>query len=472
MLKFFTTFTLLLLSTFAFSCDTYTYRAIWSNQTLFFESTANSAAAAYPDFTALWGITCANQTSTAYNNCMGDNYVPVYRSAVCAPPPPEPEDRCNDRKETGGLIWADDNAPEICDGSCLLSKTGSNSLIIGTHQSGTGQQSTYTHTGKSCSDNPDAPLHSSTSEEGETGQGESCTDQGNLVICNVPDTDGDGKPEMPPLEVNEGCMSVTNKATSTSTVVCGDPIEDGSDKTCGFTSSGDYGCYPNNECVFKNGNPICLSEDGDYVGTDSPDHPLNGGNLDSDNTNDILDPNSNITGPALTDNELIKNSNSASQIADDLSPLLSNIDNSIQTNGEKIDGSNVLLNSIASGITDLNQKSSSIDIDESGIPDSPETSNNLLTDSLISDIDGAFTDGSGNPEKGNQFSSGSQEFVSMLGIDLTSNCQDTEYKIYQNFGLVIKCSWANYTNAILTWVFYFYTIFTVFMIAINTKGKV
>ena len=354
------------------SCPTDSYKFTISGQNVYGKSIFPSAEEfpCYTNQTATAQAYCArpilvskglvcHRASTGVDRCRKPDVPADFMFTIttnqtsCYESPPDTS--CDKKGDNGGLIWSDRSDPYLCAGSCKLSKAGTrNNLFLGGHNSSGGSQTIYTYTGDNCEGN-EYPQIDPTSEE--TGQGESCTQNGDIKMCNGPDIDGDGLPEYPQTdELQQGCMSITVLSTQTSTVVCGDPNKDGQqdDESCGITADGKYGCYPNNECIFKNGKPICITDTGDYTGTDSPDHPLNGGNLDGNNDNDILDPSTVITQPALTDDQLINNENQSQNLSEKLAPYLVNIDNSVKTNGEKIDASNVLLTSIASGITNLN----------------------------------------------------------------------------------------------------------------------
>lgn len=59
---------------------------------------------------------------------------------------------------------------------------------------------------------------------------------------------------------------------------------------CG-TKNGTFSCVaPEAEgCGYFNGEKVCFAPDGEKVDNTSPDHPDNGGNLDGDETNDMID---------------------------------------------------------------------------------------------------------------------------------------------------------------------------------------
>lgn len=62
------------------------------------------------------------------------------------------------------------------------------------------------------------------------------------------------------------------------------------DMVCG-TKNGTFSCVaPEAEgCGYFNGEKVCFAPDGEKVDNTSPDHPDNGGNLDGDETNDMID---------------------------------------------------------------------------------------------------------------------------------------------------------------------------------------
>ena len=62
------------------------------------------------------------------------------------------------------------------------------------------------------------------------------------------------------------------------------------DMVCG-TKNGTFSCVaPEQEgCGYFNGERVCFTPDGEKVEDTSPDHPDNGGNLDGDETNDMID---------------------------------------------------------------------------------------------------------------------------------------------------------------------------------------
>ncbi|WP_155903091.1 hypothetical protein [Marinobacter gelidimuriae] len=81
------------------------------------------------------------------------------------------------------------------------------------------------------------------------------------------------------LTDDPACYEVDGKT------VCPEP-----DNVCG-TKNGAFSCVdPVVEgCGSFNGEQVCFTPDGDKVEPESPDHPKNGGNLDGDDTNDVID---------------------------------------------------------------------------------------------------------------------------------------------------------------------------------------
>jgi hypothetical protein len=415
------------------------------------------------------GFTCSHTNSGKLIGCTntdgnGAGEIRYSQGTQCLPPPEQ--ENCLDKKSTGALIWLLSSSPKVCGTGCTLNKVSAQSPFIGTHQTSTSLNSVYIYDGTNCDSSDGYPEIDPASE---TGAGESCNEENGFRICNTPDVDGDGAPEMPPLEVNEGCMSVTNITTGNTNVVCGEPEGDNGfndGETCGITPDGTYGCYPDNECTFKNGNPVCLDSSGNYVGTDSPDNPLNGGNLDGNNSNDILDSESTILSPALTDDQLINNSNASNLLTEDLAPYLINIDNSVKTNGEKVDASNVLLTSIASGITQLNTGGGSGDNSDLIENVTPTEASDMVTGLEFDNID--FTEYVGDPESGvglgNTF--GGDNFTldgQITGLlPSVSACSDLRMEVKGITMLNLTCASMNTIRNLLSWVIYFMLVVHIF----------
>lgn len=383
---------------------------------------------------------------------------------------------CQSKGANGGTFLFESREPQICANGCIAYNMGGSQPIFG-HITLASTNSVFAYSGIACSNPSGMPNHDLADE---TGAGESCTLIDGLQFCNVPDIDGNGLPDLPAPEQGElgdGCMSVTNLANSNSSLICGDPFggDDANDPNtrCGFVGSV-YQCVPTDECTFVNGSAVCLDENGAYVGTDSPDNPLNGGNLDGNTSNDLVPNGTSISSPLLSQDELIGSQHDANLLTENLAPYLANINDSVLINGQKIDNSNVLLTSIASGITDLNNKDfgGGTGIDETLIPSAGGYQMQVEQDTLFTELDTTLTDGTGDGSKGDELATNADSFKTLLGITLDSGCVDVSYPIYNDHTFTIKCSWANYTSAILTWVFWFFTVYSVMMIALNTTSKV
>lgn len=423
-------------------------------------------------------LSTQGQTAPTY---LYSSTIYIQSSSMCFEEAEEARD-CDSKGANGGIFLYESKSPQLCVNGCIANNMGGSQPIFG-HETYDSTTSVFSYSGTPCPSPiegvPNVDLLSET-DDIETGAGESCYVMGTLKLCMTPDIDGDGSPDIPPPETGElgdGCMSVTNLENNNSSLVCGDP-DGGTDATdpntrCGFVGSV-YQCVPTDECTFVNGSAVCLDSDGVYVGTDSPDNPLNGGNLDGNNTNDIVSSDTNISSPLLSQDKLIGSQHDANLLTDNLAPYLSNINDAVSLNGQKIDNSNVLLTSIASGITDLNNKDfgGGTGIDEGNTPSASGYQMQVEQDTLFTDLDTTLTDGTGDGSKGDELATNADSFQTLLGITLDSGCVDVSYPIYNDHTFTIKCSWANYTSAILTWVFWFFTVYSVMMIALNTTSKV
>lgn len=112
-----------------------------------------------------------------------------------------------------------------------------------------------------------------------------------------------------------------------------DVSSDISQEVCGYIN-GVYGCYdPNNECQYVSGDYYCfVPGSGVPVPSSSPDHPLNGGNLDGNENNDptSTDDVSNITQP--NDQTVIDELRLARAIGDEVGQKISGGFSTINTN--------------------------------------------------------------------------------------------------------------------------------------------
>jgi hypothetical protein len=475
---------LIILLTFLFSsqaysaCSTYQYNVVFSyfgpQQQFFFGSPnsfktlsdANAGLAPYDisctgnnNSLVLSGCRYISTNAAVSSNAQMSYYGPSTQCFESA----ENERSCDRKGNNGGGMILESTAPLMCNGECEVTKVGSSTPIFG-HSTGTGLQSVYAYTGEICP----SPPHPKVDAPNETGAGESCDIIDGIKFCSVPDIDGDGSPDVPTPEDSEGCMSVTNQATGAHNVSCNSQFPDGgidSDKVCGYVDT-EFKCVNKDQCQFVNGNTVCIDDVGNYVGTDNPDNPMNGGNLDGDKSNDIVGPNEQINSPLLTDDQLINNNNVAQQLTDDLSPLLNNIDNSVKTNGEKIDGSNVLLTAIASGISDLNSSGGSIgnngDIIEDSNPNSPDQ---YVSGNEFDSID--FDSYIGDPEAtmglGNTFGD-TFDLDSQLNnlLPNVSGCSDLRIQVKGITMLNLSCESMSSIRALLSWIVYFMLVLHIF----------
>lgn len=112
-----------------------------------------------------------------------------------------------------------------------------------------------------------------------------------------------GDPSLTP-EVPEGCVldPDTGKEFCLSedpacTIVNGFEYCPNPNEVCGI-KNGAYSCADpaTDGCGLFNGEKICFTENGDKVTDDSPDHPDNGGNLDGNPENDIMDSRDPVDG--------------------------------------------------------------------------------------------------------------------------------------------------------------------------------
>lgn len=422
-----------------------------------------------PALKAAIGITDCYRISQGWHNCGGYEFFIRVNTTQCFEEA-EQADQCDKYSGNKSQFLASQTADKICTDSCVAKKISSSNPVLGGHTSSSSDKNIYAMTNEYCFDGGGLPQHNDAFAE--TGAGESCTVIDGYRMCNTPDIDGDGIPEVPtPPEVPEGCMSITNIATTETAIHCSeyasDDLDNHPDEVCGFVGLY-YECFKKDQCTFKDGSPVCIDSDGDYVATDSADNPMNGGNLDGDNSNDILGANDSITAPLLDQSDLANSTNQANNIGENLIPHLQNINDSINNNGTKLDQANGTLGAIASSITNVDNSIS--DLTETGTL----TSTDYVTGTEFDSLDFVSFDADPNATTGF-----GDTLDDSLNIDNTlenvfntgASCSDLSISFSDVQIFSMTCAQMARIKTILQWFLYVLLIIHAFNVMLKPQAK-
>jgi len=465
----------------AATCDTYLSRiSVWGESFYFSCASTNKEtcfnATGKADL-AMQGVICSHYYNNFVRSCSIDGGGTASTSSISIYTSQCEEDEvnerdCSEKGTNGGIFFSNSVEPIICSVGCIANNIGSNTPVFG-HETPLTPTSTYRYSGQNCPNPNPYPLDDfSETDEDSTNPDDVCTVIDDYQMCRAPDLNPkDGVPDLPMADNagdKNGCMSVIQISTGNSTTVCEDPNEpQDPDLVCGFQGL-DYTCVNKDQCTYKNGQAICIDSAGDYVGTDNADNPLNGGNLDGDNSNDIVSPGTQIDSPLLSTGQVIDNQNQAQAQSDELAPYLVDIANANQVNGQKLDEANLILGSIASGITDLvNKESGSVPTENADL-----VSTDFVNGSEFESIDFSVYDG--DPSLSTGFGNTLDSSVKLDGSLTTAfnsigGCSDLSMNNGSLEFFKVTCSEMSGIKNILSWVLYILVLIHAFRTVIRTK---
>lgn len=410
----------------------------------------NAIVALFPNLTS-GGISYGTNGKTYINSGAGLYSPLTFSSSDCAAPPDNSQE-CSDKAGSTYMGAKGSGAGCAPDGCAYVAISTSNgSISLGGHQVYDSGSTIYQATGETCQGYDGTLGDIGPAPDSQNG----CVQiSDSSMVCDS----SAGIEGMP-----DGCMAVIRDSTTTFTCSSDNPESGSSESVCGFVGD-TYTCVNKGVCEYVNGSTVCVDESGEYVGTDSPDNPQNGGNLDGDVTNDVMAPGSMPDSPVTSTSQVAANKQSASEIASALKPSLDAIAGKIDGTNARLDGVNSTLDDIYST---LNNGPSG-----SNLPNSNDYTQDSAVTGFFSDLEEAI----GNAEQPGQYGSSmmgdaGNGLLAAAGIPISNNCEDLEFPIYKDWGVSFSCSLMSKSQSILAWVFWIYTVYSVISIAFSTVSN-